>query len=296
MVKLNVLSIDFAHDKGSTANKAPLNIEWCFFTYENHISVYLHNDVFKGIEDHKNDGGDKLKFLWLLESKMYSVDTVGNIKNNLSDVLETYEQIWTHNDELLSLHPKFKWTPAYGCFVRDFGIHPKTKTVSMISSNKTHTPQQLFRYNFAIDNVDKIDVFGNGIQHISFKEEGLNDYMFSFAFENVTYDTYFTEKILDCFATGTIPIYLGTKRVAEHFNSDGIIFFEEGFDVSMLTRELYESKMEAIIDNYNRVQQYSILDDWIYERHLKNYLFEKPIDNPSGPKRSTRRKVSRCRR
>ena len=41
MVKLNMLSRNFSHDKGSTANKAPQLIEWCFNSYDNPISVYF---------------------------------------------------------------------------------------------------------------------------------------------------------------------------------------------------------------------------------------------------------------
>jgi hypothetical protein len=35
---------------------------------------------------------------------------------------------------------------------------------------------------------------------------------------------------------------------------------------------LYNSKIEAIKDNYDRVQKYSVLDDWIFENHLKDYV------------------------
>ena len=55
------------------------------------------------------------------------------------------------------------------------------------------------------------------------KEDGLCDYMFSVAIENGEYETYFTEKILDCFATGTIPVYLRAPDIENHFNMDGII-------------------------------------------------------------------------
>ena len=272
MVKLNMLSRNFSHDKGSTANKAPQLVEWCFNSYENPISVYLDNDLFKGIEDHKTDGGSKKKFLWVIESRKFDGGAVDNIKSNLDVVLETFEQIWTHNDELLSLHSKFKWTPAYGVYIKDFAIHPKTKMASMITSNKRWTRQHEIRHDFAMANKDKIDVFGRGIQEIPNKEIGLVDYRFSFCVENDTYDTYFTEKILDCFATGTVPIYMGTSKVSEYFNPDGIIFFDGTFDVSTLTEELYNSKMDAIKDNYDRVQKYSVLDDWIFENHLKDYV------------------------
>jgi hypothetical protein len=65
---------------------------------------------------------------------------------------------------------------------------------------------------------------------------------------------------------------MGTKKVADYFNPDGIIFFEGTFDVSTLTEELYNSKMDAIKDNYDRVQKYSVLDDWIFENYLINYV------------------------
>ena len=169
-------------------------------------------------------------------------------------------------------NPKFKWTPAYGSYIKEFGIHPKTKMASMITSNKRWTRQHEIRHDFAMANQDKIDVFGRGIQEIPNKEIGLKDYRFSFCVENDTYDTYFTEKILDCFATGTIPVYMGTPKVVEYFNPDGIIFFDGNFDVSTLTEELYNSKIEAVKDNYDKVQKYSVLDDWIFENHLKDYV------------------------
>ena len=269
MVKLNMLSRNFAHDKGSTANKAPQLVEWCFNSYENPISVYLDNDLFKGIEDHKVDGGVKKKFLWVIESRKFDGGAIENIKNNLQDVLSTFEQIWTHNDELLSLDSKFKWTPAYGSYIKDFGIHPKTKLASMITSSKRWTRQHEIRHDFAMANKDKIDVYGRGINEIPNKETGLKDYMFSFAVENDTYDTYFTEKILDCFATGTIPVYMGTKKVVEYFNPDGIIFFDGSFDLSTLSEELYLSKMEAIKDNFERANNLPVSEDFIFEEYLK---------------------------
>lgn len=272
MVRLNMISRNFAHDKGSTANKAPEHIEWCFSCYDNPISVYLDNDLFKGIEDHKGDNGQKKKFLWIIESRRFDGGAIDNIKNNLDDVLNTFEEIWTHNSELLSLNEKFKWTPAYGSYIKEFGIFPKSKIASMITSNKRWTRQHEIRHDFALANVEKIDVYGRGINEIPNKEIGLKDYMFSFAVENDTYDTYFTEKILDCFATGTIPIYMGTEKITEFFNKDGILFFDGSYDISSLTSELYFSKMDAIKDNFERVKEYSILDDWIYHNHLKKFI------------------------
>ena len=46
---------------------------------------------------------------------------------------------------------------------------------------------------------------------------------FSFAFENTIHPGYTTEKIVQSFAAGTIPIYWGDPRIAETFNSDAFI-------------------------------------------------------------------------
>ena len=108
---------------------------------------------------------------------------------------------------------------------------------------------------------DQIDLYGRGFNEIANKEEGLCDYMFSVVVENGFYESYFTEKILDCFASGTIPVYLGSPDIGKYFNKDGIIDLTEEFDVS---EEIYLSKMDAIKDNLERVRQYEVLEDFIY--------------------------------
>jgi len=44
------------------------------------------------------------------------------------------------------------------------------------------------------------------------KIETISNYKFCICAENVEYDGYVTEKIIDCFIAGTIPIYFGTSN------------------------------------------------------------------------------------
>ena len=53
------------------------------------------------------------------------------------------------------------------------------------------------------------------------------------------------------------------------FNGDGIIMLDENFDIDKLTPELYYSKMDAIKDNYERVVNMPIAEDYIYNKHIK---------------------------
>ena len=87
--------------------------------------------------------------------------------------------------------------------------------------------------------------------------------------ENLTYSNGYSEKITDCFATGTIPIYYGSPDIVEVFNSDGIIWLTEEFKIEDLSAELYWSKMDAIQDNYNRAINFPIAEDWIFETYIK---------------------------
>ena len=107
---------------------------------------------------------------------------------------------------------------------------------------------------------------GRGDMEIKDKEEGLADYMFSVAIENM--DNWWTEKILDCFLCGTIPIFYGTPNIGKWFNTDGIIILEDGFDIESLTPELYYSKMDAIKDNFQRGLPYEITEDYIWETYF----------------------------
>lgn len=50
-----------------------------------------------------------------------------------------------------------------------------------------------------------------------------SEHKFAIAFENTSYDGYCTEKLMEAFAAGTIPIYWGDPNVAKDFNPDAFI-------------------------------------------------------------------------
>jgi hypothetical protein len=266
MKKYNMISGVFSHASSSTWYKKPKYFSWDFNSKDNPISFYIDGDILKGIED-KNDG--KKKFLWGLESRYYNGNFFSLVKENLNDVIETYEMIFTFDDELVNLHPKFKWVPAMGYWINNPKIYEKNKKISMITSLKTTTPQQKLRVSFADQYKNDIDLYGV-YNKIPEKEIGLCDYMFSVCIENDTYDTYFTEKILDCFATGTIPVYMGTKNISKYFNSEGIIFLNNN-SLDSLTSDLYYSKIEYVKENLERVLQFNTIEDFIYNKYLKDY-------------------------
>lgn len=212
------------------------------------------------------DGVSGPKYGWLLESKFITPQIVDSVRMFPEKYLETFDIIFTHNQDLLKIDSKFKWVPAQGFWIKEPKIYEKSKMISMIASNKKMCEGHRLRLEWVERLWGQVDLFGRGFNEIALKEEGLCDYMFSVAIENGQYETYFTEKLLDCFATGTIPVYLGAPDIGEYFNKDGIIDLTDEFDVS---DEIYYNKMDAIKDNLERAKKMEILEDFIYKNYLR---------------------------
>lgn len=206
------------------------------------------------------------KYGWLLESKFITPQIVDSVRIFPEKYLETFDIIFTHNKDLLKIDSKFKWVPAQGFWIKEPKVYEKSKMISMIASNKRMCDGHRSRLEWVERLWGQVDLFGRGFNEIALKEEGLCDYMFSVAIENGQYETYFTEKLLDCFATGTIPVYLGAPDIGNYFNKDGIIDLSDEFDVS---EEIYYNKMDAIKDNLERAKKMEILEDFIYENYLR---------------------------
>lgn len=256
---------NFSHVFSSTLRKRSEHIEWDFGSNRNGTSFYIDGDFRMGISD-KNDG--KRKMLWGLESRFFNGSFHLHVKDNLGEILEVFDTIFTYDHELLGLHPRIRWVPAMGTWIETPGVRNKKKLASMVTSGKTKTPEQVFRVDYANKHADKLDLFGGLVRPIKFKEEALDDYMFSVAIENDVCDSYFTEKILDCFATCTIPIYKGTRKIVDFFNSDGIIFIEDS-EFPVISQEIYESKRNAILENLEKVRQFNTIEDWMYTNYKK---------------------------
>ena len=77
---------------------------------------------------------------------------------------------------------------------------------------------------------------------------------------------------MDCFASMTIPVYLGATRIGDFFNTDGIITFNHETPMETIlrqcTEEEYLRRLPAVQDNYRRALKYLNLEDKLYEEHF----------------------------
>jgi hypothetical protein len=88
----------------------------------------------------------------------------------------------------------------------------------------------------------------------------LEEFQYTIAVENAIYQNYFTEKIVDAFATKTVPIYCGCPNIGDFFNKDGIIELNSEKPIQEALSELkpedYAKRHDAIEDNYQRSLKY----------------------------------------
>jgi hypothetical protein len=144
----------------------------------------------------------------------------------------------------------------------------KSRDVSVIASTLRILPGHKARAdavdNLLIDRPDLIDhTFGKGRKYVESKEDALLDYRYSLAIENDSTPSYFTEKIMDCFAMGVVPIYFGAPDIEQYFPPNSLIKLPdlrpESIDkalekVSVLD---YEQRLSAIVEAANLATKYS---------------------------------------
>lgn len=271
-VIFNLRDTSFAHAKSTTAGKESKHIIWDRSCSDKRRKTFYTNEQI-----YECDTLREKSYGILYESKAL----IPKVYRNAPKVMDRFKHIFTYDADLLKLNPQvFRFAPAGGIWIgEEFGggnirITEKTKLVSMVSSGKKSCPLHRFRYKLA-NKVSKkkiVDVYG--LKRWIHINESLDDYMFSIVIENNAIDNYFTEKILNCFAVGTVPIYLGCKNIGRFFNSDGIIRISKRTNISKLVGQLsqpsYDDRMHAIRENHRLCQQYEIIEDFIYEKYLEN--------------------------
>lgn len=194
-----------------------------------------------------------------------------------------FKYVFTYDDRILDALPNARFYPiAAGIWnqnPKENLIDRKEKDISILCSDKVLCPLHKFRLELArrCRKDELADTFGkfDGGAYVKSVDETLDDYRYSIVIENDQSDYYFSERLTSCFMAQTVPVYLGARKIADFFNPDGIIQLQDT-DVEHAVqlikqcgREDYEARREAIMDNYNRVQEYVNMQDYLYEHYLR---------------------------
>jgi hypothetical protein len=279
MDELTIFGAPFSLDHGSSCStRKPKNFRWgsnpdsrVFILADRTIPMCLNTNL-----------KDKIFYGWIVESFQIVPDLMEFIQKNKEQLFMKLRGIFTCSDELCSQDPRFikippgsnlPWTDLADCKIYD-----KSKNVSMLSSAKNYAKGHKIRWNIATALKNRIDIFGGvvntkvvgqdiGMHHKS-KLEALKDYRFSVTIENDNHSGYYTEKITDCFATGTIPIYWGDPSIGKIFDSKGIITIDDPNDIYWipnLGEQEYLDRINSINKNFEIVMNLQMGDEGIWE-------------------------------
>lgn len=173
------------------------------------------------------------KVFWQLEP-----EEVSHVEEKLIKNHQFYDLILTFNNNVLSVCPNAVLFPVTGLWAKEADASQKKFAVSFLTSEKKSTLGHIFRVNQFIKLKSVLP--HSELTHITVpvdmhmsppylpdKRSMLVPYQYAVAIQNSQQHNYFSEILLDCFATKTIPIFWGCANIADFFNPDGIIQFSD---------------------------------------------------------------------
>jgi hypothetical protein len=191
-----------------------------------------------------------------------------------------FDFVLTHHKNLIDQIPNGIWYRYGGCWIKegDIGLRKKTKDLSIIISPKRQTEGHRLRHKIVDVYWDQFDLVLGGQHQYEYKYKALGDFRYQVVVENCRVPYYISEKLTDCFFTGTIPIYWGSRVPANMFNPLGMYNFNTLGELGEILRNIcpedYEKRSEAIKDNFERVQHWKISEDGIYEDFIYPTFYE----------------------
>lgn len=202
-----------------------------------------------------------------------------------------YNYVFTYNQQILDSNEKAILFLCINTWIRNYNFPLKKFSVSTVVGGKNEARleghglrQILWNRQSEINilkafylssqciyqggNYKKNLVLGND-KSIMFNNE------YHIAIENTSMKNMFTEKLIDCFQTKTIPIYYGALNIGDYFNTDGMYLVKNVDEIisvcNNLTPETYNTKINEIEDNYKRSMNY-LSHTEILDRKLNEVL------------------------
>jgi hypothetical protein len=228
-----------------------------------------------------NTRKEYVRILWVIEPNEISRlrDTI--IKNS-----NKFDLILTWDKEILKSCSNAKLFPYGTTWIENFEFREKEYCITSLIGNKNGCEGHLMRQMLPerLESVTSIPInlfiSANNpgkktYNMLSMKSGTLKNELFysqyHIAIENVFDTNWFTEKLIDCFQTKTIPIYVGCTNIGDFFDIRGI-FHVKSIDelihtCNEITPNTYKNMLKYVEHNYNESFKYSN-----YKKRLKDEI------------------------
>jgi hypothetical protein len=224
------------------------------------------------------------KVFWQLEP-----EDIGQVEAKLIKNHEFYDLILTYNNNVLSECSNAVFFSNNGVWTHESDASQKQFAVSFLASAKTLCAGHKFRVATFQALQQRLSggykppapvTMHMSPPYLADKRSMLVPFQYAISIQNSRQHNYFSEILLDCFATKTIPLFWGCANIGQFFNPDGILAFgnepgEKRFleVLNSLTPDFYNSlKVQAAIEeNYQKALKYqdrigllvkAITDSW----------------------------------
>lgn len=191
-----------------------------------------------------------------------------NIVDQIISQHKNYDLIIAWNEKILNSCENAVYVPFGTCWVQNLlGVElDKQPELSYIMSSKRMTSGHKLRHKIW----NTLNSYNGPLSLNRFMSDGNNNLpdkcplyehaSYSIVVENSRIANYFSEKIIDAFATRTIPLYWGCTNINDFFLSDGIITFGDIGELKQILKTLdmeeYDKKKDVIEENYKRAITY----------------------------------------
>lgn len=271
-MRIRLRDKEFAHINSYCGYDSPKDIIWDRNIPDNidQITVFTERSF-----DELPSCMSKIKIAWLLEPEVihdYGYKFIREGGHKLVDYVLTF------NKDILESIPNGVWWTPGGSWFRDaeWRIYPKTKKVSIIASEKDWTNGHRLRHEVIQQHRNRIDyICGRGYTLVENKIVAFKDFQYTIVIENCKIDYYWTDKLLDAFASGTVPIFWGCPSIDKYFDINGIITFNNIDELGDILNTIgtidYNNRLGAIRNNFEMAKKYKIPEDQMYNDFFKRF-------------------------
>lgn len=190
---------------------------------------------------------------------------------------DEFDVIFSHDDKILSFDNAeqiyfMNWYKTYDV--------PKTKTISMVCSDKVLCNEHRRRKTIA-------DKLGNKVDHYGLYKGGYKcdyyecraEYMFEVVIDNNWDGCWISEKLMNPLACKTIPIYKGAMKgyMPDWLDQNGVIFVDNVEDIPSVVDEIlkdpegeYKKRLLAVEKNFDMVTSHpslQVFENWLWSEY-----------------------------